>query len=59
MVVVELTLEDYYNFIVYMKYYGRFSVDEIDDFYPFERAIYSELVASTIKKINESKQQLA
>jgi hypothetical protein len=55
MVAVGLTLEDYYNFVTSMKIHGKFSVEEVDNMYPFEREVYGNLVSETIKKLRESK----
>jgi hypothetical protein len=38
-----------------MKIHGKFSVEEIDNMYPFEREIYGNLVSEEIKKLRESR----
>jgi hypothetical protein len=40
-----------------MKYYGHFSTFEIDEFYPFEREIYFNLLLDTKEKERENAQQ--
>jgi hypothetical protein len=37
-----------------MKYYGNYSMFEIDDMYPFEREIYHGLLFETRKKNMEN-----
>jgi hypothetical protein len=53
-VAIDLTLEDYYKFVTSMKIHGKFSVEEIDNMYPFEREVYGNLVSEEIKKLRES-----
>jgi len=40
-----------------MKYFGKYSITEIDNMLPFERDIYWGLLSKTIEEINNSNSQ--
>ena len=39
-----------YKFYHLMKYYGKYSLFEVDNMYPFEREIFFNLLADTKQK---------
>jgi len=38
-----------------MKYFGHYSIQEVDDMLPFERDIYFGLLSKTIEEQNKNK----
>jgi len=47
-----MTLYQYYN---NMKYFGKYSIFEIDEMLPFERDIYFGMLSKTIDEQNKNK----
>jgi len=43
-----------YQYYHIMKYYGRYSMFEVDEMYPFERDIFYNFLADTKRKEKEN-----
>jgi hypothetical protein len=56
MVVTSTSLLNLYNYYNNMKFYGNYSIFEIDDMYPFEREIYTAML---MQYLEEEKQRIA
>lgn len=50
---VEANLGTLYQYYSNMKYFGHYSIQEIDDMFPFERDIYFGLLRKTIEEQNK------
>jgi len=51
--VSEDTLKSLYQTYHNLKYFGHYSINEIDDMYPYERGIYFSLLKQTIEQKNK------
>lgn len=52
---VEANLNTLYQYYSNMKYFGHYSIQEIDEMLPFERDIYFGLLSRTIEEQNKNK----
>jgi len=53
-VICESSLASLYQYYSNMKYFGKYSIFEIDDMLPFERDIYYGLLQKTIEEQNKN-----
>jgi len=52
---IESNLSSLYQYYSNMKYFGHYSIQEIDEMLPFERDIYFGLLSRTIEEQNKNK----
>lgn len=50
---LDTDLSDLYQLYHLLKYYGKYSIPEVDNMYPYEREIYWDLLLSTVNKQNQ------
>jgi len=50
---VESSLQNIYQYYNNMKYFGKYSIFEIDSMLPFEREIYLGMLSKTIDEQNK------
>lgn len=53
---VEGDLSSLYTFYNNMKFFGHYSIFEIDEMLPFEREIYIGLLTKTLDEVKKGKQ---
>jgi len=53
--IVETSLKELFDFYEYMKYFGKYSVFEVDSFLPIEREIKSDILQKLITEVNKKK----
>jgi len=54
-IIIESNLSTLYQYYNNMKFYGHYSIFEIDEMLPFERDIYFGLLNKTIEEQNKNK----
>lgn len=52
---IESNLSTLYQYYSNMKYFGHYSIIEVDEMLPFEREIYFGLLSKTIEEQNKHK----
>jgi len=52
---VEADLNTLYQYYNNMKYFGHYSIFEVDEFLPFERDIFFGMLSNTIDEQNKHK----
>lgn len=55
-VICEASLSNLYQFYSNMKYFGHYTINEIDEMLPFERDIYFGLLQKTIEEQDKNRQ---
>lgn len=56
-VICETSLSSLYQYYSNMKYFGHYSIQEIDDMFPFERDVYFGLLSKTIDEQNKERKK--